>query len=186
MATFKETHAVMVDLHKMGFTDKDTGASKIALQSTNQSSRTWKVSKHPRKSNKLQDYLLKLIQLLDQCTSRAELSQVKTSEVIIDKLSRASPIFSDESSFWLFGTSENCSSGAPSPVSCHQSSPWHQLCVGILPSRGSRLPHNFTQNHSHEWRLLPQHPPRAASTINSSVMISAFYRIKETFCTRQK
>lgn len=89
MATFKEIHAVMVDLHTMGFTDKDTGASKIALQSTNQ----------PRKSNKLQDYFLKLIQLLDQGTSSAYLSQGKTSEVIIDRLSRASPIFSDESSF---------------------------------------------------------------------------------------
>lgn len=86
MVTCKETHAVIVDLHKMGFTDRDTGASKIAPQSTNQSSRTRKASAQPRKSNKPQDYLLKLVQLHDQGTSRAELSQVKTSEVIRDRL----------------------------------------------------------------------------------------------------
>lgn len=55
----------------------------------NQSSRTWKASAPPRKSNKPQDYLLKLIQLQDQDTSSAELSQVKTSEVIIDRLIRS-------------------------------------------------------------------------------------------------
>lgn len=102
MVTHEETHAV-IDLHKM-----DTGASKIALQSFIQSARTLrkKASAHPRRSNKSQVYLLKLIQLQDHGTScgassgedpRGDQRQADTFMGI--GLSRTAPIFSDESSF---------------------------------------------------------------------------------------
>ena len=85
MVTCKETHAVIIALHKKGFTGKDIAASKIAPKST-----TYRIIKNfkesgyifvkaasgrPRKSSKRQDRLLKLIQLRDRGTTSTELDQ---------------------------------------------------------------------------------------------------------------
>ena len=71
MVTCKETHAVIIALHKKGFTGKDIAASKIALKSTiyriiknfkeSGSIVVKKASGRQRKSSKRQDRLLKLI-----------------------------------------------------------------------------------------------------------------------------
>ena len=71
----KETRAIIIALHKKGFTGKDTAASKIAPKSTiywiirnfkeSGSIVVKKASGPPRKSSKHQDRLLKLIQLRD-------------------------------------------------------------------------------------------------------------------------
>ena len=60
MVPCKETRAVIVALHKKGFTGKDIAASKIAPKSTIY--RKKKCSGRPRKSSK-QGGLIKLIQL---------------------------------------------------------------------------------------------------------------------------
>lgn len=85
MVTCKETRAVIIALHKKGFTGKDIAASKIAPKSTiyriikNFKERgpivVKKASGRPRKSSKRQDRLLKLIQLRDRGTTSAELAQ---------------------------------------------------------------------------------------------------------------
>ena len=85
MVTCKETRAVIIVLHKKGFTGKDIAASKIAPKSTiyqiikNFKERgsvvVKKASGCPRKSSKRQDHLLKLIQPQDQGTTSAELAQ---------------------------------------------------------------------------------------------------------------
>ena len=71
MVTCKETHSVIIALHKTGFTGKDIAASKIAPKSTiyqiiknfkeRGSNVVKKASGHPRKSSKRQYRLLKLI-----------------------------------------------------------------------------------------------------------------------------
>lgn len=76
MVTCKETRAVIIALHKKGFTGKDIAASKIAPKSTiyriiknfkeSGSIVVKKASGRPRKSSKRQDRLLKLIQLRDR------------------------------------------------------------------------------------------------------------------------
>jgi transposase len=81
--TCKETRAVLIALHKKGFTGKDIAASKIAPKSTiyriiknfreSGSIVVKKASGHPRKSSKCQDRLLKLIQLRDRGTNSTEL-----------------------------------------------------------------------------------------------------------------
>ena len=78
MVSCKETCAVIIALHKKGFTGKDIAASKIAPKST-----IYRIIKNfkesgpivvkkasgcPRKSSKCQDRLLKLIQLRDRGT----------------------------------------------------------------------------------------------------------------------
>ena len=85
MVTCKETHAVIIALHKKGFTGKDIAASKIAPKSTiyriiknfkeSGSIFVKKASGRPRKSSKHQDRLLKFIQLWDQGTTSTELAQ---------------------------------------------------------------------------------------------------------------
>ena len=85
MVTCKETRAVIIALHKKGFTGKDIAASKIAPKSTiyriikNFKERgsivVKKASGRPRKSSKRQDRLLKLIQLQDRGTTSAEFAQ---------------------------------------------------------------------------------------------------------------
>ena len=85
MVTCKETHAVIIALHKKGFTGKDIAASKIASKST-----IYRIIKNfkescsivvknasgcPRKSSKRQDYLRKLIQLRDRGTTSTALAQ---------------------------------------------------------------------------------------------------------------
>ena len=85
MVTCEETRAVIIALHKKGFTDKDIAASKIAPKSTiyrnikNFKERgsivVKKASGRPRRSSKRQDRLLKLIQLRDQGTTSTELAQ---------------------------------------------------------------------------------------------------------------
>uniref|UniRef100_A0A8C7T280 Tc1-like transposase DDE domain-containing protein n=1 Tax=Oncorhynchus mykiss TaxID=8022 RepID=A0A8C7T280_ONCMY len=85
MVTCKETRAVLIALHKKGFTGKDIAASKIAPKSTiyriNKNFKkscsivVKKASGHPRKSSKRQDHLLKLIQLRDRGTTSTELAQ---------------------------------------------------------------------------------------------------------------
>ena len=76
MVTCKETHAVIIALHKKGFAGKDIAASKVAPKSTiyriiknfkeSGSIVVKKASVRPRKSSKRQDRLLKLIQLWDR------------------------------------------------------------------------------------------------------------------------
>ena len=85
MVTCQETHAVIIALHRKGFTGKDIAASKIAPKSTiyqliknfkeSGSIVVKKASGHPRKSSKRQDRLLKLIQLRDRGTTSTELAQ---------------------------------------------------------------------------------------------------------------
>jgi transposase len=85
MVTCKETTAVIIALHKKGFTGKDIAASKIAPKSTiyqiiknfkeSGSIVVKKASGHSRKSSKRQDRLLKLIQLRDRGTTSTELAQ---------------------------------------------------------------------------------------------------------------
>uniref|UniRef100_A0A673ZNA5 Tc1-like transposase DDE domain-containing protein n=1 Tax=Salmo trutta TaxID=8032 RepID=A0A673ZNA5_SALTR len=85
IVTWKETRAVIIALHKKGFTGKDIAASKIAPKSTiyriiknfkeSDSIVAKKASGHPRKSSKRQDHLLKLIQLRDRGTTSTELAQ---------------------------------------------------------------------------------------------------------------
>ena len=85
MVTCKETRAVIITLHKKGFTGKDISASKIAHKSTIyriiknfQESRSIivkKASERPRKSSNCQDRLLKLIQLRNRGTTTTELAQ---------------------------------------------------------------------------------------------------------------
>ena len=85
MVTCKETRAVIIALHKKGFTGKDIAASKIAPKSTiyriiknfkeSGSIVVKKASRSPRKSSKRQDRLLKLIQLRDRGTTSTELAQ---------------------------------------------------------------------------------------------------------------
>ena len=85
MVTCKETRAVIIALHKKGFTAKDIAASKIAPKSTiyriiknfkeSGSIVVKKASRRPRKSSKRQDRLLKLIQLRDRGTTSTELAQ---------------------------------------------------------------------------------------------------------------
>uniref|UniRef100_A0AAZ3RRK4 Transposase Tc1-like domain-containing protein n=1 Tax=Oncorhynchus tshawytscha TaxID=74940 RepID=A0AAZ3RRK4_ONCTS len=85
MVTFKETRAVIIALHKKGFTGKDIAASKIAPKSIiyriiknfkeSGSIVVKKASGHPRKSSKHQYRLLKLIQLQDRGTTSTELAQ---------------------------------------------------------------------------------------------------------------
>ena len=85
MVTCKETRAVIIALHKKGFTGKDIAASKIAPKSTiyriiknfkeSGSIVVKKASGRPRKSSKRQDRLLKLIQLRDRGTTSTELAQ---------------------------------------------------------------------------------------------------------------
>ena len=85
MVTCKETRAVIIALHKKGFTGKDIAASKIAPKSTiyriiknfkeSGSIVVKKASGCPRKSSKRQDRLLKLIQLRDRGTTSTELAQ---------------------------------------------------------------------------------------------------------------
>ena len=82
MVTCKETRAVIIALHKKGFTGKDIAASKIAPKSTiyriiknfkeSSSIVVKKASGRPRKSSKRQDHLLKLIQLQDRGTTCTE------------------------------------------------------------------------------------------------------------------
>ena len=79
LVTCKETCAVVIALHKKGFTGKDIVASKIAPKSTiyqiiknfkkSGSIVVMKASGCPRKSSKRQDRLLKLIQLRDRGTT---------------------------------------------------------------------------------------------------------------------
>ena len=80
MVTCKETHAVIIALHKKGFTGKDIAASKIVPKSTiyriikeSGSIVVKKASGRPRKSSKCQDRLLKLIQLRDWGTTSTAL-----------------------------------------------------------------------------------------------------------------
>ena len=77
MVTCKETPAVIIALHKKGFTGKDIAASKIAPKSSiyqiimnirESGSIVVKASGRPRKSSKCQDRLQKLIQLQDRDT----------------------------------------------------------------------------------------------------------------------
>uniref|UniRef100_A0A8C7FW17 Transposase Tc1-like domain-containing protein n=1 Tax=Oncorhynchus kisutch TaxID=8019 RepID=A0A8C7FW17_ONCKI len=85
MVTCKETRAFIIALHKKGFTGKDIAASKIAPKSTiyriikifkeSGSIVVKKASRHPRKSSKRQDRLLKLFQLRDWGTTSTELAQ---------------------------------------------------------------------------------------------------------------
>ena len=85
IVTCKETHAVIITLHKKGFTGKDIAASKIAPISSiyriiknfmeSGSIVVKKASGCPRKSSKRQDRLLKLIQLQDRGTTSTELAQ---------------------------------------------------------------------------------------------------------------
>ena len=85
MVTCKETRAVLIALHKKGFTGKDIAASKIAPKSTiyriiktfkeTSTIVVKKASGRPRKSRKSQDRLLKLIQLRDRGTTSTELAQ---------------------------------------------------------------------------------------------------------------
>ena len=85
MVTCKETRAVIIALHKKGFTGKDIAASKIAPKSTiyrivknfkeSGSIVVKKTSGHPRKSSKSQDRLLKLSPLRDRGTTSTELAQ---------------------------------------------------------------------------------------------------------------
>uniref|UniRef100_A0AAZ3PEN4 Transposase Tc1-like domain-containing protein n=1 Tax=Oncorhynchus tshawytscha TaxID=74940 RepID=A0AAZ3PEN4_ONCTS len=82
MVTCKETRALIIALHKKGFTGKGIDASKIAPKSTIY----WiiknlnccgsiVVKKASKKSSKRQDRLLKLIQLRDRGTTSTELAQ---------------------------------------------------------------------------------------------------------------
>uniref|UniRef100_A0AAZ3QKP8 Transposase Tc1-like domain-containing protein n=1 Tax=Oncorhynchus tshawytscha TaxID=74940 RepID=A0AAZ3QKP8_ONCTS len=86
MVTCKETSAIIIALHKKGFTGKDIAASKIAPKSTiylimknfkeSGSIVVKKASGRPRKSSKRQDrLLLNLIQLRDRGTTSTELYQ---------------------------------------------------------------------------------------------------------------
>ena len=85
MVACKETCAVIIALHKKGFTGKDIAASKIAHKST-----IYRIIKNfkesgsivlkmasgcPRKSSMREDRLLKLIQLQDRGTTSTELAQ---------------------------------------------------------------------------------------------------------------
>ena len=84
MVTCKETLAIIIALHKKGFTGKDIAARKIAPKSTiyriiknfneSNSIAVKKASGHPRKSSKRQDCFLKLFQLRDRDTTSTELS----------------------------------------------------------------------------------------------------------------
>ena len=84
MVTCKKSRAVIIALHKKGFTGKDIAASKIAPKSTiyriiknfkeSGSIVVKKASGRPRKS-KRQNRLLKLIQLRDRGTTSTELAQ---------------------------------------------------------------------------------------------------------------
>ena len=85
MVTCKKTGAVIIALHKKGFTGKDIAASKIAPKSTidriiknikeSGSIVVKRASGCPRKSSKHQDRLLKLIQLWERGTTTTELAQ---------------------------------------------------------------------------------------------------------------
>ena len=85
MVTCKETWAVIIALHKKGFTGKDIAASKIAPKSTiyriiknfkeSGSIVVKKALGRARKSSKRQDCLLKLIRLRDRGTTSTELAQ---------------------------------------------------------------------------------------------------------------
>uniref|UniRef100_A0AAZ3R0Z5 Transposase Tc1-like domain-containing protein n=1 Tax=Oncorhynchus tshawytscha TaxID=74940 RepID=A0AAZ3R0Z5_ONCTS len=85
MVTCKETRAVIIALHKKGFTGKDIAASKIAPKSTiyriiknfkeSGSIVVKKASGRQRKSSQCQNRLLKLIQLRDRGTTSTELAQ---------------------------------------------------------------------------------------------------------------
>lgn len=84
MVIFKETHALIIALHKKGFTGKDFAVTKIAPKSTiyriinNFTERgsvvVKKASGRRRKFRQCQDRLLKLIQLRDRGTTSAELA----------------------------------------------------------------------------------------------------------------
>jgi transposase len=85
MVTCKEIRAVIIALHKKGFTGKDIAASKIAPKSTfyriiknfkeSCSIVVKKASGRPRKSSKRQNRLLKMIQLWDRGITSIELAQ---------------------------------------------------------------------------------------------------------------
>ena len=85
MVNCKETRAVIIALHKKGFTGKDIAATKIAPKSTiyriiknfkeSGSIVVKKASGLPRNYSKRQDRLLKLIQLRDRGTTSTELAQ---------------------------------------------------------------------------------------------------------------
>ena len=85
MVTCKETRAVIIALHRKGFTGKDIAASKTAPKSTiyrinknfkeSGSIVVKKTSGRPRKSSKCQDRLLNLIQLRDWGTTSTKLAQ---------------------------------------------------------------------------------------------------------------
>ena len=80
MVTCKETRAVIIALHKKGFTGKDVAASKIAPKSTiyriiKNFKESGSLFNRPRKSSKCQDRLLKLIQLRDRGNPSTELAQ---------------------------------------------------------------------------------------------------------------
>ena len=85
MVTCKETHAVIIALHKKGFTGKDIAACKIAPKSAiywiiknfkeSASIVVKEAAGRPRKASKRQDRLLKLIQLRDRGTTSTELAQ---------------------------------------------------------------------------------------------------------------
>ena len=81
----RKTRAVIIALHKKGFTGKNIAASKIAPKTTiyriiknfkeSGSIVVKKASWRPRKSSKPQDCLLKFIQLRDRGTTSIELAQ---------------------------------------------------------------------------------------------------------------
>ena len=83
MVSCNETCAIIIALHKKGFTSKDIAASKIEPESTiywiiknfkeSGSVVVKKASGRPRKSRKRQDRLLKLIRLRDWDTTSTEL-----------------------------------------------------------------------------------------------------------------
>ena len=85
MVTCKETRAVIIALHKKGFTGKHIAVSILAPKSTiyriiknfkeSGSIVVKKASGLRRKSSKRQDPLLKLIQLRDRGTTSTELAQ---------------------------------------------------------------------------------------------------------------
>ena len=70
MVTCKETHAVIIALHKKGFTGKDNAASKIQGERFNCCEEGFRAPKKVQKEPGL-----KLIQLLDRGTTSTELGQ---------------------------------------------------------------------------------------------------------------
>ena len=88
MVYCKGTRAVIIALHKKGFTGKDIAASKIAPKSTiyriiknfkdSGSIVVKKALGRPRKPSKRQDRLLMLIQLRDRGTASTELAPAQS------------------------------------------------------------------------------------------------------------